>query len=310
MKRTSAASYRIVGLAICGVLLFGCGGGYGGGSGGGSTLGNSDTALSTLSLSAGTLVPVFSPSVTSYTAIVPNGVDSIVVAATTSSNLASLTINGGTNTTVPLVVGDNTITIVVRVSDQYQRLTRTYTIVVTRQTMVIDTTAGWNGVQKAAPYGDGGAAEVFGQTFIVPADAPTLQRVSFWLQHSPDDTSGEDLFFSVVVMAWNKDRATGPVLYESVLQSITAAQSMMTEYLVNTGGLNLVPGQEYVAFLSANNGFWQAPSTRIDVGFQNADIYPQGAAWILNTDNDRNLVTSTAWMNPFGTADLVVKFSF
>ena len=117
------------------------------------------------------------------------------------------------------------------------------------------------------------------------------------------------MFFSVVVMAWNTDRATGPVLYESALQSITIAQSTMTEYLVDTGGLPLVPGQ-YIAFLSANNGFWDTTSTLVRVGFQNADIYSQGAAWTLNTDNNLNLVTSTPWMNPFGTADLVVMFSF
>jgi len=94
------------------------------------------------------------------------------------------------------------------------------------------------------------------------------------------------------------------------LQSITTAQSMMTEYLVDTGGLTLVPGQEYVAFLNANNGFWNTTSTLIRVGFQNADVYSQGAAWILNTDNNLNLVTSTPWLNPSGTTDLVVIFSF
>jgi hypothetical protein len=178
----------------------------------------------------------------------------------------------------------------------------------------MDTTIGWNGQENLASFGKGsigtGAFSGFGQTFVVAANAPTLQRLSFWLQHSPDDTSGEDVFFSVVVMAWNTDRATGPVLYESELQSITTAQSMMTEYLVDTGGLILVPGQEYVAFLSANNGFWNTTSTPIRVGFQNTDVYSQGAAWILNTDNNLNLVTSAPWMNPFGTADLVVMFSF
>ena len=149
---------------------------------------------------------------------------------------------------------------------------------------VIDTTGGWNGVESLQAFGDGGAFEVFGQTFVVLAHAAPLQRLSFWLQHSPDDTSGQDLIFRVVVMAWNIDRATGPVLYEDEMHvrgdtqprdyaNITTAESTMTEYLVDTGGLMLVPGQEYVAFLSANNVLWDATSTLIRVGWQNADTY-------------------------------------
>ena len=306
MSRTNIATYLIAGLAICSFLLFGCG-----------LIADSPTpaTLSSLSISGATLDPAFSPSVFNYTASVPNGTDSVVVSATTASRLASFTINGGSNTTVALVVGDNTISImVIQDVGLAGTIINTYTIVVTRASAVMNTTIGWNGEDNLAPFGKGrivtGAFSVFGQTFVVAADAPTLQRLSFWLQHSPNDTSGEDVFFSVVVMAWNTDRATGPVLYESALQSITTAQSTMTEYLVDTGGLPLVPGQTYVAFLSANNGFWNTTATLIRVGFQNADVYSQGAAWIVDTDNNLDLVTSTPWINPSGTADLVVMFSF
>ncbi len=293
---------------ICSLLMFSCE--SGGGGGGGCPI-LPDASLESLSISGATLNPAFKPSVFSYTASVPNGTDSVVVSATTSAAGASFTINGGSNTTVALVVGDNTITIVVTAVDG--TTTRTYTIDVARASMAMNTTIGWNGEDNLAPFGKGnngaGALNVFGQTFVVAADAPTLQQLSFWLQHSPNDTSGEDVFFSVVVMAWNTDRATGPVLYESAMQSITTAQSTMTEYLVDTGGLPLMPGQ-YIAFLSANNGFWNTTSTPIRVGFQNADVYSQGAAWIVDTDNNLNLVTSAPWMNPSGTADLVVMFSF
>ena len=315
MRQASVATYRIAGLAICSFLLSGCGDYGGDGAALPRPFVSSDASLSSLSLSDGTLDPVFSPSGLSYMANVPNGTDSVVVTATTSNFNASVTINGGTSTTVPLMEGVvNRITIEVTVSDIYTSASRTYTIDVARASMAMNTTIGWNGEDNLAPFGKGnngnGALNVFGQTFVVAADAPTLQQLSFWLQHSPNDTSGEDVFFSVVVMAWNTDRATGPVLYESALQSITTAQSMMTEYRVDTGGLILVPGQQYVAFLSANNGFWNTTSTPIRVGFQNADVYAQGAAWIVDTDNNLNLVTSAPWMNPSGTADLVVMFSF
>ena len=310
MSRANVATYRIAGLAIYSFLLFGCSGGYDSGPATPPLVG--DASLSSLFVIGATLDPAFSPSVFSYTATVPNGTNSVDVFPTTVDSLASFTINGGSDATVALVVGDNIISIVV--TGQYGTAASAYTIVVTRASFVIDTTVGWNGQESLAPFGKGSVGteglEVYGQTFVVTANAPTLQRLSFWLEHSPNDTSGEDVFFSIIVMAWNTDRATGPVLYESTLQSITTAQSMMTEYLVDTGGLTLVPGQEYVDFLNANNGFWNTTSTLIRVGFQNADVYSQGAAWILNTDNNLNLVTSTPWMNPSATTDLVVIFSF
>ena len=308
MEQACAATYRIAGLVVCSYLLFGCGGGYGDAPGAGipPPFTTDDASLSSLSVNPATLTPVFSPSTLAYTANVANSTTSVVVTATPSNPSASITIFGGTN----LNEGNNRITVEVTVRDVYSTASRIYRITVTRATMVIDTTANWKGTESAAPFGDGGAVEVFGQTFVVLAEAPTLQSLSFWLQHSPDDTSGEDLYFSIAVMAWNTDRATGPVLYESALQSITTAQSTMTEYLVDTGGLNLVPGHEYVAFLSAKNGFWDATSTLMRVGWRNADTYSDGAAWTLNTDNNPNLITSAAWDNTFGTADFVVLLAF
>ena len=306
MQRISASLGHIALVSVCSFLLFGCGGSSYSEPPPPPPL-STDASLSALSLTGATLDPAFASAVTSYTSTVPFGTDSVDVTATTSDSNASFTINGGTNATVVLAVGDNNISVVVTAENG--TTTRTYTIVVTRELFLIDTTVGWNGGESIFSFGDGGAAEVYGQTFVVLAEAPTLQTLSFRVQHSPDDTSGEDLFFSIVVMAWNTDRATGPVLYESALQTITTAESTMTEYAVDTGGLILTPGQEYVAFLSANNGFWNANSTLTRVGWQNAEIYANGESWLLDTDNDSSLITSTAWTNPFGPADFVVIFS-
>jgi len=308
MSRANVATYRIAGLTICSLLLFGCGGSY---SGGGTPL-IGDVTLSALSISGTTLVPAFSPSTFNYTATVPNGTISVDVFPTTTDSLATFLINGASMSNILLLVGDNIISIAL--TGQYGTAASVYTIVITRLPIVIDTTIGWDGQENLAPFGKGNIVtegfEVYGQTFFTPPGAPTLTRLSFQLEHSPNDTSLEDVFFSVVVMAWNTDRATGSVLFESAIQNITTAQSTMTEYVFDTGGLTLTPGQEYVAFLSANNGFWTTTSTLVRVGFQNADIYPLGSAWILNTDNNLNLITTTAWTNPAGASDLVVIFAF
>ena len=213
MSRANIATHRVAGLAICSFLLFGCGGGYGGNGSVRPPFLESDAALSSLTINPATLVPVFSPQVLNYTALVPNSTNSVVVTATTSNANATFTINGGSNVNVALAVGVTRIDIEVTVRDIYSTASRIYSVDVTRQTTVLNTTIGWNGQDNLAPFGKGSigteAFNVLGQTFVVAADAPTLQRLSFWLQYSPDDMSGEDMFFSVVVMAWNTDRAPG-----------------------------------------------------------------------------------------------------
>lgn len=89
-----------------------------------------DPSLSALTISDGTLNPVFTPSVTDYAASVPHDTDNIDVSVTASDSDASVTINGGVDTNTPLSVGDNTISILVTAENGTTK--RTYTIVVTR----------------------------------------------------------------------------------------------------------------------------------------------------------------------------------
>jgi len=135
MSRANVVTYRIAGLAFFSLLLFGCAP-----AGGGSTppssgppppLLSADASLSSLSMTGAPLDPAFSPAVIfNYTATVPFGTNSVDVSATTSHSNASFMINGSTNATITLVVGDNTISIVVTAENA--TTTRTYTIVVTR----------------------------------------------------------------------------------------------------------------------------------------------------------------------------------
>ena len=89
-----------------------------------------DASLASISLDGVELDPAFSSTVTRYTASVPNDTTSITVNATTSDGSASVSINGGTETAVSLVVGDNAIDVLVRAENG--STTRAYTIVITR----------------------------------------------------------------------------------------------------------------------------------------------------------------------------------
>ena len=92
--------------------------------------------LSGLTISQGTLVPAFAAGKTAYAASVGNAVTSVDVALTVSDpSMATLTVNGaavtsGTARSVPLAVGENTISVVV--AEQGGTATKTYMLTVTR----------------------------------------------------------------------------------------------------------------------------------------------------------------------------------
>ncbi|MBW7476701.1 cadherin-like beta sandwich domain-containing protein [Paenibacillus oenotherae] len=90
--------------------------------------------LSGLTLSSGTLSPVFGPGTTGYTASVANSVNSITVTPTLADSTAAVTVNGQSLTagtaSVDLNVGSNTITIIVTAQSG---TTKTTTVTVTRE---------------------------------------------------------------------------------------------------------------------------------------------------------------------------------
>ncbi|WP_407870632.1 cadherin-like beta sandwich domain-containing protein [Paenibacillus sp. P36] len=91
--------------------------------------------LSGLTLSGVNLMPAFASGTTAYTANVANEVSSTAVTPTVSESQARVAVNGtsvtsgGTSDVIPLIVGSNTITLVVTAQDG---TTKTYTVTITR----------------------------------------------------------------------------------------------------------------------------------------------------------------------------------
>ncbi|WP_395737657.1 cadherin-like beta sandwich domain-containing protein [Prosthecobacter sp.] len=108
-----------------------------------STL-STDATLSGLALSSGTLSPVFASGTLSYTATVSNATTSVMVTPITTQANASVKVNGTTVASgtasgpVSLVVGSNTLTIVVTAQDG--TTTKTYTVAVSRTSLPSVTT--------------------------------------------------------------------------------------------------------------------------------------------------------------------------
>ncbi|RZA30570.1 MAG: cadherin-like beta sandwich domain-containing protein, partial [Proteobacteria bacterium] len=92
--------------------------------------------LATLTISASTLSPVFSPGNTSYSALVGNGVNSITFTPGVSEPNATVTVNGqavssgSASAAIPLVVGPNVVTIV---TSAQNGTNKTYTVTITRE---------------------------------------------------------------------------------------------------------------------------------------------------------------------------------
>ena len=97
---------------------------------------STDATLSALSISSGTLTPEFASATIAYTDSVANAVASVTVTPTVTESHATITVNGVAVTSgspsaaLPLIVGDNTVTVVVTAQDA--TTTKTYTITVTR----------------------------------------------------------------------------------------------------------------------------------------------------------------------------------
>ena len=160
---------NVIGLIAWSMLIGACGGGS---TPAPLTLLSSDAALSSVSVTGGTLSPTFSPDFYNYSVTMPFSSSSVTVSATTSDGNASFTINGSNNATVKLAVGDNTISIVVTAEDG--TTTRTYTVVVTGLTFTQEAyikASNTQGVDNDFPDlpGDG-----FGGMVALSSDGNTL----------------------------------------------------------------------------------------------------------------------------------------
>ena len=95
------------------------------------------SGLTSLTLSAGTLAPTFNQAVGSYTASVPNSVNTITVTAVSATTGSTININGNivasgqASPPLGLQIGPNTINVAVTAADGIT--TRNYAILVTRQ---------------------------------------------------------------------------------------------------------------------------------------------------------------------------------
>lgn len=130
----------------------------------------------------------------------------------------------------------------------------------------------------------------YGQTFAL-AGNHTLDSFSMFM-------SGEvfkPIQFKAYVYEWNGSSATGAALYSSAVQSFGGSgPGSHKEFAFSTGGVNLVDGKSYVAFVSTS-GLFDGVTSTARMPMAPSDAIGSGSFVFLNNGNDFSAVTNATW---------------
>jgi hypothetical protein len=168
-------------------------------------------------------------------------------------------------------------------------------------TTAVSTVGEWNGSTGVCCFGDP-TTPTYGQVVTVPAGQDTLESFTFYLKVPPG------LIFRPYVYAWSgaEKHATGPALYEGP-EMHTASESGFEPITVNTGGVAVTAGQEYVLFFSISNDKAADEGTALTGPWGFTPSSYGNAVWFNNGYNTAAWTTE-AWSNP-GLKGLSMAFT-
>jgi hypothetical protein len=151
--------------------------------------------------------------------------------------------------------------------------------------------------------GDWAYEATIGQTITVEDGYETLDSWSFWVQEVtyippiiPDHVD-----FRAYVMAWDGTEATGDVLWMSDPWATDGSGLAQQFTFTPPGGLLLVPGEQYVLFISASecfDGLWG-----VGIPFGGQEEYDGGHFVLVRNGSDTSWWTSHTWES-YGSADM------
>jgi PEP-CTERM motif len=182
---------------------------------------------------------------------------------------------------------------------------------------VFDTTPSWNGTSSIQPFGSPNTA-TYGQTFVAPTTNNVLQSFTFYLEGTAT------LQFQAEVYAWSGNLvggngpqgATGPALFTSAPISLGATGGAFVPVTVNTGGVTLTAGANYVALftISGPNPTDFTNSSGTDVWGDISTPVANDGGGGFNFDNngsDFAALTGTPWddFSDFGDSAWTATFT-
>ena len=154
----------------------------------------------------------------------------------------------------------------------------------------IDTTGATFG-GSASSFGEPDTA-TYGQTFT--ATAGSTQLNSFTFRFNDFDPATVD--FAAYVYAWDGSKAAGPQLFASgqLTSTNNGGADGYEVFGVNTGGIQLTAGQQYVAFFSASL-FFDGSAGGSVWELSISDVYAGGNFVFNNNGSNFNSLTTQAW---------------
>lgn len=156
----------------------------------------------------------------------------------------------------------------------------------------ISTWGSWNGSSMFSDFGTPDTA-TYGQVVTVPAGQARLESFTFYLEVP------SALTFRAYVYAWSGEKATGPQLYESP-DLHTSEEGVYQPITVDTGGVSVTPGEQYVLFFSVSNDQAEdAPREEEEGqwagGIPNS-VYSEGEFVYLNNEYEPAQWTTGEWL--------------
>ena len=160
-------------------------------------------------------------------------------------------------------------------------------------TPLIDTTGSWNGTDHIHRFGEPNSS-TYGQTFTVTGSETVLTNFTFF----QDDFVDPDFVdFEAYVYSWDGNKATGAALYASSPMSTTnnGGSDGFETFSINTGGVKLTSGSQYVAFFTTANQFDGAVGGSKWGILHGADVYSGGQVVYLNNGNSFGAILINHW---------------
>lgn len=153
-------------------------------------------------------------------------------------------------------------------------------------------------------------SDTMGQTFIAPINTSRLLDFSFWTRGGYESTN--DVSFKGYIMEWDGMKATGPMLYQSDIRSSTKKWGEGTErFDFNTGGIDLVTGRSYIAFLSAIGCYTTPPDHNawlyLMIDFYDPQ-YEDGRHVYTSSHGSYATLASSDWVQNQGVYDIDLGF--
>lgn len=152
-----------------------------------------------------------------------------------------------------------------------------------------------------SPFGSPNTA-TYGESFSAPLTDTTLNDFSLFLNGG---TTGQ---LEGYIGTWTGSEA-GTILYTSAPVTATGAGQ---EFTFNTGGLSLIAGNEYVAFISISGANYDSYSGTTDMPLAiPGNLIPGGSMVFINNGSDTSQFTSGNGWSTFsgGDAEFIADFS-